>query len=247
MAHWSSLSAVLFGTGAACAAAYTVGAHCWALSTPHIIRRGPRRTRAVALTFDDGPHPEFTPRMLDILAQVGVHATFFLIGRAAERFPHIVRAIVEGGHEVGNHTYHHRPLWLLPPRRTREEIERGADILAALTGRPPRYFRPPWGQLNLEAYRHVVRRGVRPVLWSLRPEGWLPLARPTGIVQAVARTLHPGAILDLHDGGGLLGTPARTAQALPALLTLLRAQGYRCLTLSELLGDADEAGATGVW
>jgi peptidoglycan/xylan/chitin deacetylase (PgdA/CDA1 family) len=245
MALLSSLSPVLLGMGAAYAAAYTVGAHFWALSTPHVIRRGPRRTRAVALTFDDGPHPVFTPRMLDVLARAGVHATFFLIGRAAERFPHLVRSIVDGGHEVGNHTYRHRPLWLLPPRRTREEIEHGASTLASLTGRLPRYFRPPWGQLNLEAYRHTVRRGVRPVLWSLRPEGWLPLAHPNGIVQAVARRLHPGAILNLHDGGGIRDTPARTAQALPALLALLRAHGYRCLTLSALLSDGDETGAAG--
>jgi peptidoglycan/xylan/chitin deacetylase (PgdA/CDA1 family) len=189
----------------------------------------------VALTFDDGPDPRCTPRILEILAQFRARATFFVIGRKAERYPSIVRAIVQAGHEVGSHTYGHRPLWLLSPAQTREEIERGAQALTTLLGERPRYFRPPWGRLNLAAIRHSRRLGQCQVLWSLRAEGWLPLASPARIVDTVARRLHPGAIIGLHDGGGLWGAPARTEAALPGVLALLQARGYRCLRLSDLL------------
>jgi peptidoglycan/xylan/chitin deacetylase (PgdA/CDA1 family) len=187
----------------------------------------------VALTFDDGPDPVFTPRILDILAQFGARATFFVIGKWAEQHPQIIRAIADAGHEVGNHTYGHRPLWLLPPHQTRQEIDRCAHVLTAILGEPPRYFRPPWGRLNLEAVRHSARVQQQQVLWSLRSEGWWPLAKPETIVRIVARGLHPGAIIDLHDGGGLAHTPA--------LLRLMRERGYRYLTLSELLTEGPTA------
>jgi peptidoglycan/xylan/chitin deacetylase (PgdA/CDA1 family) len=252
MEAMSLLGHVLLGGMAAGAVLYTAGADLLAANGLGTIRRGPGDRRAVALTFDDGPDPVFTPRILEILAQSGARATFFIIGRQAERHPEIVRAIANAGHEVGNHTYRHRPLWLLPPRQTREEIDRGARVLTAILGQPPRYFRPPWGRVNWEAIRHSARVRQRRVLWSLRAEGWLPLASPETIVRLVAEWIHPGAIIGLHDGGGLRHTPARMAAALPALLGLLHERGYRCLTLSELLGAGSMAPSRvprsgGVW
>jgi peptidoglycan/xylan/chitin deacetylase (PgdA/CDA1 family) len=229
------LSHMLLGGVAAGAALYTIGADLLAASGKGTVRRGPEHRHAVALTFDDGPDPVFTPRILDVLAQFGARATFFVIGKQAEQHPGIIQAIANAGHEVGNHTYRHRPLWLLSPHQTRQEIDRGAHVLTTILGEPPRYFRPPWGRLNLAAVRHSTRVRQQRVLWSLRAEGWLPLASPEAIVRIVARRLHPGAIIDLHDGGGLRCTPARTTAALPALLRLLRERDYRCLSLSELL------------
>jgi peptidoglycan/xylan/chitin deacetylase (PgdA/CDA1 family) len=205
------------------------------------VRHGPADHRAVALTFDDGPDPVFTPRVLDILAQFGVRGTFFVIGQRAEQHPELIRAIADTGHEVGNHTYTHRPLWLLSPCRTREEIDRCASVLTAILGQPPRYFRPPWGQSNLAAVRHSARVQQQRILWSLRGEGWLPLAKPEMIVRIVARGLHPGAIIDLHDGGGFARTPARLVAALPDLLRLIHERGYCCVTLSELLPEGPAA------
>jgi peptidoglycan-N-acetylglucosamine deacetylase len=223
---------------AAGAALYTIGADLLAVGGKGTVRRGPAYRHAVALTFDDGPDPAYTPRILDVLAQFGARATFFVIGKQAEQHPGIIRAIAHAGHDVGNHSYGHRPLWLLSPHRTRQEIDRGAHVLTTILGEPPRYFRPPWGRFNLAAARHSTRVRQQRVLWSLRAEGWLPLASPQTIVRNVARRLHPGAIIDLHDGGGLGGTPARTTAALPALLRLLRERNYRCLNLSELLTGA---------
>jgi peptidoglycan-N-acetylglucosamine deacetylase len=237
----SAFSHMLLGGVATGAVLYTIGADLLAATGKGTVRRGPKDRHAVALTFDDGPDPTFTPRILDILAQFDARATFFVIGRQAEQHPGIVRAIVNAGHEVGSHTYGHRPLWLLSPHQTREEIDRGAQVLTTILGEPPRYFRPPWGRLNLEAVRHSTRVRQQRVLWSLRAEGWLPLAKPETMVRIVGRRLHPGAIIDLHDGGGLRHTPARMAAALPALLRLLRERDYRCLTLSELLTVASIA------
>jgi peptidoglycan-N-acetylglucosamine deacetylase len=241
MEAMTTLSHLLLAGVPAAAALYTVGADLLAGTGKGTVRRGPEGRQAVALTFDDGPDPVFTPRILDTLAQFDARATFFVIGKQAEQHPAVVRAISDAGHEVGNHTYRHRPFWLLPPYQTREEIDRGARVLTAILGEPPRYFRPPWGRLNLEAVRHSTRVRQQRVLWSLRAEGWLPLASPETIVRLVAQRLHPGAIIGLHDGGGLRHTPARMAAALPALLRLLGERGYRCLTLSELLTEPPTA------
>ena len=237
----SVFSHLLLAGVSTAAALYTIGADLLAGTGKGTVRRGPEDRQAVALTFDDGPDPVFTPHILAILAQFNARATFFVIGKQAEQHPAVVRAIADAGHEVGNHTYRHRPFWLLPPYQTREEIDRGAHVLTAILGKPPRYFRPPWGRLNLAAVRHSTRARQQRVLWSLRAEGWLPLASPETIVRLVAQRLHPGAIIGLHDGGGLRHTPARMAAALPALLRLLRERGYRCLTLSELLTEAPAA------
>ena len=239
--HFGHLLLGVVGTGAAL---YTVGADRLPAYVMATVRHGPVRDHAVALTFDDGPDPVFTPRVLDILAQFGVRGTFFVIGKRAEQHPEIIRAIAEAGHEVGNHTYTHRPLWLLSPRRTREEIDRCTHVLTTILGKPPRYFRPPWGQSNIAAVRHSVRIRQQRVLWSLRGEGWLPLARPEMIVRTVARRLHPGAIIDLHDGDGFARTPPRLVTALPGLLRLLQERGYRSLTLSELLAEGPAASAS---
>jgi peptidoglycan/xylan/chitin deacetylase (PgdA/CDA1 family) len=237
---------MLLGGVAAGAALYTIGADLLASGSNEIVRRGPEDRHAVALTFDDGPDPVFTPRILDILAQFGARATFFVIGKQAEQHPEVVRAIASAGHEVGNHSYGHRPLWLLTPHQTRQEIDAGAHVLTTILGAPPRYFRPPWGRFNLEALWHSARVRQQLVLWSLRAEGWLPLASPEAIVRIVAQRLHPGAIIDLHDGGGLGGTPAHATTALPVLFGLLREHGYRCLTLSELLAKAPIAPAPAI-
>jgi hypothetical protein len=180
----------------------------------------------------------YTPRILDTLAQHQARATFFLVGERAQRHPEIVRAIAQGHHEIGNHTFTHVHLWLASPARTRREMAQCADLLSALAGRPPQYFRPPWGKFNLIAYRQAARLGEIRVLWSLRAEGWLPVAAPEAIVQTIERRLHPGAVIDLHDGSSVSGSPARTAEALPQILELLHAYGYQCLPLGELLETA---------
>jgi peptidoglycan/xylan/chitin deacetylase (PgdA/CDA1 family) len=206
---------------------------------PHVLApAGVRRGRAgdgrIALTFDDGPDAEWTPRVLEILARHGARATFFLVGSRAARAPEVVRAIAGAGHEVANHSWSHRSLWLCGPRRTADEVRRCHDLLADLAGRPPRHFRPPWGMVNAALWSVLRSVGERCVLWSVQPEGRRP--RPPAEQSAwVLRRARPGAIVDLHDAEGLTGAPARLVQALPAVLDGLHEAGYRTATVAELL------------
>jgi peptidoglycan/xylan/chitin deacetylase (PgdA/CDA1 family) len=212
-------------------AAYAWGAH---LLTPACSWRGPRDRAAVALTFDDGPDPDWTPRVLDCLARHGVRGTFFLIGERAERAPALVRRAVDDGHEVGNHSWSHRSPWLCSPRATAVEVGRAHEVLAGLAGRPPRHFRPPWGMVNAALFGALRRHGERCVFWSIQPEGLRPAAAERQ-VRHVLRRAHPGAIVDLHDAEGTPGAPARLLAALPDLIEGLHDRGYTLTTVGDLL------------
>ena len=197
-------------------------------------RRGPGSNPRVALTFDDGPDVQWTPVVLDILAEQGVVASFFLIGERARRVPSLVRAIADAGHEIGNHSWSHRSLWLCGPARTRFEVHHAHGVLADLAGQTPRCFRPPWGMLNAALPAVLRDCGERVVLWSIQPEGLVPV-RAERQVEHVLRRAGAGAIVDLHDAEGLAGAPARLVGALPATIKGLRRAGYEFATVSQLL------------
>jgi peptidoglycan-N-acetylglucosamine deacetylase len=213
--------------------------YAWAphLLTPLCVWRAPRRAgRRIALTFDDGPDPEFTPRVLELLAARRVRATFFLVGERAARAPATVRAIAAAGHEVASHGWSHRSLWLCGPTRTDDEVGRARAMLGELTGRPPALFRPPWGMVNAALFGALRRHGQRCVFWSIQPEGLRP-APAAAQVARVLRRAHPGAIVDLHDAEGTPQAPARLCAALPSMLDGLAEAGYGFGTVSELLAS----------
>lgn len=199
----------------------------------------PREARegAIALTFDDGPDPTTTPRVLDLLARHGARATFFVVGRRAAAHPDLVRRIVAEGHAVGSHTYgHSHAFHFRSPRRMRAEVQRGIEAVAAITGSPPLLFRPPQGLRTpllcdaLAPLGHLVC-----VTWTER--GLDAMGRAAGaIVRRLEGALRPGAILTLHDGAGLGGTEDRgpTVEALATLLDMARARGLRCVSLAGL-------------
>jgi peptidoglycan/xylan/chitin deacetylase (PgdA/CDA1 family) len=225
-------SAWAIGAGAAAWAAYAWGAQC---ALPAIAwRRGPAGRRQVALTFDDGPDPAATPRLLRLLEERDVRATFFLIGERAAREPALVRAIAAAGHEVGNHTWRHRNAWLLSPTAATREITEGARILGEILGRPPRLYRPPWGIVSLASLATARRLGLVTVLWSVQHEGLRPRA-PAAQLRHVTDRLHEGAIVDLHDAPGLPGAPERLLAMLPGLLDALQARDYSAVPVSQLL------------
>jgi peptidoglycan/xylan/chitin deacetylase (PgdA/CDA1 family) len=225
----------VIGRALALGAAAWIG-WAWAphLLTPACAWRGPRGARRLALTFDDGPDPAWTPRLLDALGAAGVRGTFFLIGERAERAPGLVRRMIAEGHEVGNHSWSHRSPWLCGPRTTEQEIRGAHDRLAELTGAPPRHFRPPWGMVNAAMFPALRRIGERCVFWSIQPEGRRPAAAARQVEYVLGR-VHPGAIVDLHDAEGTPAAPARLLEALPALLAGLRERGYAFTTVADLL------------
>jgi peptidoglycan/xylan/chitin deacetylase (PgdA/CDA1 family) len=222
-------------------AALALGAAAWVgwawlphLLTPVCAWRGPGGARRLALTFDDGPDPEWTPRLLEVLGAAGVPGTFFLIGERAARAPELVRRMVTEGHEVGNHSWSHRSLWLCGPRATADEIRRAHDHLAHLTGAAPRHFRPPWGMVNAAMFPVLRRLGERCVFWSIQPEGQRPAPAARQVAYVLDRA-HAGAIVDLHDAEGTRAAPARLMEALPALLDGLRERGWQFATVGDLL------------
>jgi len=225
--------------------ALALGAAAWVgwawlphLLTPACVWHGPRGARRVALTFDDGPDPDWTPRVLDALAEAGVRATFFLLGERAVRTPAVVRRIAAEGHEIGNHSWSHRSLWLCGPKATASEIRRAHECLGALAGGPPRHFRPPWGMVNAAMFPVLRRLGERCVFWSIQPEGRRPVPAARQIAHVMDHA-HPGAIVDLHDAEGTRAAPARLLAALPPLLEGLRERGYAFATVAELLSTRD--------
>jgi len=223
--------ALYLGVVPAAWAAYTWGSH---LLGSGVVWRAPRSERLAALTFDDGPDPRHTPRVLDILARAEVRATFFLIGRRADAQPSLARRIAEEGHDLGNHTYSHRSLWLCGPRETEREIARGHAAVAAAAGKAPRFFRAPWGLTNLAMFPALRRLGTPCVMWTVQPEGQRA-ASPELQIRRVARRMRPGAILDLHDADGVPGAGARLVEALPGLIAALADSGYTLAPLRDLL------------
>jgi peptidoglycan/xylan/chitin deacetylase (PgdA/CDA1 family) len=184
--------------------------------------------RAVALTFDDGPNPNATPAILDALGARGVHATFFILGRHAERWPDLVRRVADEGHAIGNHGYYHRKLHLKSPSYVRADLELGTKRIEIAAGQRPRWFRAPHGFRSPWVTPIARSLGQRTVGWSL---GVWDSDRPGDAVIA-DRTVdgaRPGAILLLHDGDGYdpLGDRMQTARAVPQIIDRLSARGFR--------------------
>jgi peptidoglycan/xylan/chitin deacetylase (PgdA/CDA1 family) len=202
-----------------------------------VVWRGDARDARVALTFDDGPDPEYTPEVLRILREHDVKATFFVTGRNAERHEDIVRQIVDEGHEIGIHGYRHYPVWLFGPRKTREDIERACRIVEQITGCRPRWYRPPWGLVNWAVYPTLHKAGARFVLWSSLAWDW-GRATSGDIRNRVLRKSRSGWIVVFHDSGQTFGAsrsaPARMLAALPEVIRTLRGRGFGFATISEL-------------
>jgi peptidoglycan-N-acetylglucosamine deacetylase len=225
-----------FAGAFAVAACYTLAAYAATEGLGlGVIKRGPPSRPMVALTFDDGPNPEYTPRILDALAASNALATFFMVGRRIEAVPAVARAVAAAGHDVGNHTYGHRHLWSLTPAASAAEVDQGAAAVAEATGITPRYFRPPWGTFNWPAYLRAGQIGETRVLWSVRPEGLVTAASADRMTALVLRNAHAGAIVNLHDHGGHASTPRETWTALPAMIAGLRKRGYDVVPLRTLL------------
>jgi len=183
----------------------------------------------VALTFDDGPSPDVTPRVLDILREKNASATFFVVGRQVERHPELARRVSAEGHVIGNHTYSHPPLFcFLSPRRLREEVERAQDVIFGATSVRPRHFRSPVGLRHPILKAALDRVNLDFVLWRLRTYDTRALT-PDGLRRRILERVRPGAIVLLHDRGG----PGAAAMltALPDVIDALRARGYEFVTV----------------
>jgi peptidoglycan/xylan/chitin deacetylase (PgdA/CDA1 family) len=202
--------------------------------------RGDPKTNTVALTFDDGPHPVTTRRVLAILARGGVRATFFVIGEKVERHPDVVREIAGAGHGLAMHGYRHDRLYSLkPPNAVRDDIVKTRDAIERAAGVRPRWFRPPIGHLSPRTAAGAERAGVQVVAWSVRGLDGLRSADADRVITRIERGLRPGAIVLLHDAAESDDYAPASLAALPRILEIIERKGLRAVSLDELLTESE--------
>lgn len=196
--------------------------------------RGPSTPRAVAVTFDDGPHPKITPWILDQLDRAQARATFFLVGKQVEMYPELTREILARGHELGSHTYSHPDLTQLTSGDVERELAASRAVIAQATGVQVTLFRPPGGNYDEMVARAVGLWGFTPVFWTCNICDFYGNGREH-VVPGMRERIAPGGIILLHNGEDL------TTEILPALLQRLQADGFQMCTVSELLSTRTKA------
>ncbi len=191
------------------------------LASPFAGARG-----AVAITFDDGPHPDGTPAILEILAAAGAHATFFVIGEQVQRRPELVRRILAGGHGLALHGYRHRLQVRSTAAELERDLERGTAAIEDAAGVRPTHHRPPYGVYSAGGLRAARRRGLQPLLWSAWGRDWRKFTTPDRIAARVCRAMAPGGVILLHDADfySAKRSHERTVLALPLILTELKSR-----------------------
>ncbi|GAA2564800.1 hypothetical protein GCM10010435_41620 [Winogradskya consettensis] len=183
----------------------------------------PKGSKAVALTFDDGPDPAYTPQVLKILRQQHIKATFFVIGQQAHDHPALIKSIIDEGHTIGTHTWSHKDVSRMPAARARTEIGRAIDTVAATTGHIPHLFRAPYGSWSPTAFKVCAELGQTSIAWDVDPRDW----DNAGWDQIRSKVLHQvgnRSIVLTHDGGG---DRSQTVRALRKFLPVLIDRGYR--------------------
>lgn len=201
-----------------------------------VVWEGPAEAQAVALTFDDGPCPSTTPLVLAELERASARATFFVLGEKAERYPEVVRAIAEAGHELGVHGYRHHWLYaFLPPRDVEADVRRAVQAVEKAAGVRPSWFRPPVGQISPRTAAGAARAGVTLVGWSVRGLDGVRRAAPAGVERRVIRGLRNGAIVALHDAAESDDYVPASLDALPRILAAVARHGLRAVTLTDLV------------
>ena len=198
----------------------------------------PRRlphSRGVALTFDDGPHPDGTPAVLETLRAAGATATFFLVGEQVERRPALAAEIAAAGHEIALHGYRHTLLLRRTKASLEHDLDRALDVIADASGREPRCYRPPYGIFTTAALTLARGRGWLPLLWSRWGRDWGPRETPEKIARRATTGLEPGDVVLLHDADyySSSGSWRRTAAALPSILDAVAALGVPCIAVTQ--------------
>ncbi|WP_027410271.1 polysaccharide deacetylase family protein [Anoxybacteroides tepidamans] len=192
---------------------------------------------AIALTFDDGPDPYYTPQLLDLLKKHGVKATFFVVGKKAKQHPEIIRRMHEEGHEIGLHNYRHVSNWFVLPLFLQQGLHKSARIIEEITGQRPIYYRPPWGHFNI--FTWLVQAKYKTIMWTHILGDWKERVGVHGLFQRLKNSLTDRAIIVLHDSGETFGAdekaPGNMISALELLLEEEKAQKMEWVTISDMM------------
>jgi peptidoglycan/xylan/chitin deacetylase (PgdA/CDA1 family) len=200
--------------------------------------RAQTQDKVVALTFDDGPSEEWTPKILDVLNKYRVKATFFMIGEHVLQYPEIAKRVAQEGHEIGNHTFDHHVLVYYKPQELVDEIKKAERVIQEATGRKTELLRPPKAWVTPSEKIIINKLGYKIILWSLNSKDWVNFDDKY-IVRYLMHNIKPGDIILFHDSGGVFtaegGNRSETIKAVGRLIEKLRDKGYRLATVSELL------------
>lgn len=215
-----------------------------------IVRRGTiyrvaSEQKIVALTFDDGPSSDWTPKILDALKKANIKATFFMLGKHVEEYPEVARRVAKEGHEIGNHTYNHDVLIYYKEEELDKEIRDAQATIYKATGVTTKYFRPPKAWLTGKEKKQIKSMGYETILWSLNSKDWVTF-HDKQITSYILRYIRPGDIILFHDSGGVFrpegGSRTQTVKTISRLAGKLREKGYRFVTISELLNLQEKNG-----
>jgi len=198
-----------------------------------------------ALTFDDGPDPLYTPRLLDLLEQYNMKATFFLVGSHAEKHPDIVKRIHSEGHLIGIHNYIHKSNWFMRPVTVRRQVKRTDEIIYSITGERSHYYRPPWGIVNL--FDFAKNTGCRIILWSSMFNDWRSKIGADKLTQRMLAKLNGGEVMLLHDCGTTMGAnpdaPEQMLIALERVLKVAEEKGMKSIRIDDMMAKDTKAKA----
>ena len=199
-----------------------------------VISSGTVHDKWIALTFDDGPYPPYTDRLLDVLKAKRVHATFFLVAEQAQQYPELVRRMKAEGHTVGLHAFRHRDFLKLTEEEKRKDLEQGKNLLRDITGKNPMYWRPPHGFRDFSVMETAAAQNLTVVNWSVIPRDWTGIDSQE-IFRRVMDKAEDGAIVLLHDGDspGYKASRQATVDAVAPLIDSLREKGYHLVSLEE--------------
>lgn len=198
--------------------------------------RGTSTEKLVALTFDDGPNEPFTSQIASFLDARAIKATFFQVGRCADRFPEVTTRLAKEGHVIGGHSYSHRFRHCLRWSTQRRDIEEGQRALCNLLGQRPEFFRPPWLFRHPWMLRYLRTQGLRPVSGEFVHPLEIFQIRPERMAQRVVSKVRPGSILIFHDGvDARTGNRGKTVETVKLVVDRLLHDGFRFVTIDELL------------
>ncbi|MEW9702492.1 polysaccharide deacetylase family protein [Paenibacillus sp. SI8] len=197
----------------------------------------------IAITFDDGPNPEYTPQLLDMLKRHNVKATFFVLGVRAQQYPELILRMHQEGHQIGLHNYSHKSNWFMLPWTVRKQVESSAAQIESIIGEHPSYYRPPWGVFNI--FDLLLKKHYTFVLWSLMAKDWRSRIGKSSLKSTLLREITGGSVVLLHDCGKTLGAdedaPVYMLRALEDVLLDLRRRHIRCVRIDEMVQTAANA------
>ena len=186
----------------------------------------------IALTFDDGPHPRYTPQILDVLDQYGIKATFFVVGVNAKNYPDTLSSVIKGGHEIANHTYSHPHVSCLNTETLKDEVEHCESTIYGLTDNKTKLFRPPEGMIDADVRAVLRSLDYKVILWDIDTRDWAHES-PEKIAENVISNVTSGDIILMHD---YVSHNSPTIDAIKLFIPILIEKGYKFVVVSELIG-----------